>query len=118
MALWMSTSAKSQGASRTSDLRPAITSFARRPCSMTRVADLRASSGSEGFRASHRRQASALMIISGQRLIDLVNDGPCEFADRCEAKGPGQFRPCVGKSLFGSLTFGDIGDDAFQFDIA
>jgi hypothetical protein len=58
------------------------------------------------------------MIISGQRLIDLVNDGACEFADRCEAKGPGQFRPCVGKSLFGSLTFGDIGDDAFQFDIA
>ena len=54
----------------------------------------------------------------GQRLVDLVNDGAGEFAERCEAYGSRKFAPRVRKRLFRRLSLRDVGDDTFQFDVA
>src|SRR5262249_15712051 len=54
----------------------------------------------------------------GQWLIDLVNNGARELAERCEAYGSRKFISRVCKRLLRGLSFRDIGDDSFQFDIA
>ena len=55
---------------------------------------------------------------SGQRLIDLVDNGARKLAKRREAQGSCKFIPRIRERLLGGLLLGDIGDDTFQFDVA
>jgi hypothetical protein len=81
----------------------------RRPAGFTRRGRIMREPPEASFRAHDD---------SSQWLIDLVNNGACELAERREAYGSREFIPRVRQRFFRGLSLCDVGDDAFQFDIA